>query len=80
MQVRETAPRTRGGGPYVGLVADATSDCSPHARGWTPDWDNLDSWTDLLPARAGASLPGSSALAMRSPRPRARRATVVSPP
>lgn len=44
-------------------------DCSPHARGWTGHRPAVPGCHRLLPARAGASLPGSSALTTRSPRP-----------
>lgn len=36
MQVKESAPRTRGDGPGLLIDIIAAAICSPHARGWSP--------------------------------------------
>lgn len=66
---RRAVPRTCGGGPGERLLDDPGWVCSPHVRGWTHEDGHPVRLGHLLPASAGASLPGSSALAMRSPRP-----------
>lgn len=62
------SPHVRGG-PGERLLDDPGWVCSPHVRGWTHEDGHPVRLGHLLPASAGASLPGSSALAMRSPRP-----------
>ena len=60
------APCTRGGGPGSAVPSPSPSTCSLHARGWTHHSGDDDGHGCLLPARAKASFPGSSALATRS--------------
>ncbi|MGY3341174.1 hypothetical protein ACVW0K_007367 [Streptomyces filamentosus] len=60
LQVRKTAPRSRGDGPIPPKAPPPKHACSPLARGWTLQRMTERPGFPLLPARAGMDPPGSN--------------------
>src|SRR4051794_20527555 len=71
-QVAQSAPRTRGDGPWLRVSRAATVVCSPHPRGWPPSANLAALSIVLLPAPAGMAPGGSSARERFRSAPRTR--------
>ncbi len=71
-QVRKSAPRARGGGPWWPEGAPLAVLCSPRTRGWSLDVHPVTRPSTVLPAHAGVVPPlrGSPGRCARAPRAR----------
>jgi hypothetical protein len=70
--LRRTAPRARGDGPGVGVVAVWWLVCFPRTRGWTPLMPKKSDRRVLLPAHAGMVPSPGRIRPVPRPAPRAR--------